>query len=153
MVPYDPELAKARIAQLKQNLADTKAAQTPEAIAQHAKVMADAQQDAHLITDLEQQMEAAHEIERAEIRDLEKNQDVTPEKKLQTDEEIELARRDKILAEDVQIKNIMEMKTKNDVEAYMLQEFGEGIDRNMNVSQLKNFALNKRTERLFEFEG
>lgn len=153
MVIYDPELAKSRIEALNQRLADEKAQQTPEAIAEHQKAMADAQQDAHIITDLEQQLERSREIERAEIENLEKGQDIKPEEKIMSDQDIELERRDKILATDPHIKNIMGMTSKNQVEAYVLQEFGEDLDRRKSLGDLKNYALKKRTDRLFEFEG
>lgn len=140
MVDYDPITAQKRIEALKaQKMASDEnpapPAITPEMLAQSQE-----------LTALENEMNA--EVEAEETA---KNEDIQTKKRVLSDEELEAEAREKTLQEDAQILAINGMKKKNQVEEFLLREFGVELDpENMTLKEMKEEAIRLRTTRLFE---
>ena len=148
MVPYDPAIAKARIAQLKRELEDRQP--NPVDIEAQQAVLSQLKQDAKEMTELENQLNDLEEKDRQEAeRDLAPDQEVEKQQPL-TEEEIQEKHRKKTIEKDDQIISIMAMRSRNQIEEYMLREFGREIDRSRPFQELKDEALKAREERIFE---
>lgn len=150
MVPFDAETAKRRIAALKQmKAAARKKNADPEEQARIAIEMKEAKALAEELTELENQVDGLAEASAAEDKTV-KDAKTPPPKAQKSEAEIEAARRNDIIAKDSHINKVMSMKKKSDVEAYLLTEYGEEISPDETLANMKNVAINLRTERLFE---
>jgi len=154
MQQYDPDLAKPRIAALQKRLAESKARSTaiPE---EHRDALAQAQKDAKTITELETAIDAQETAERRALEDFDSHQalEVSQESRLQSESQAEVERKDELVKEDPQIKKIMGFKKEGTIEAYLLENFGECPEiEGMNLQQIKNFAIQKRQDQLFEID-
>lgn len=154
MVPFDQDQAKIRIDAAKKNLADLKKLRGPEAQAIHTEAMLKARETSDTLTKLEREIEdETAAIEADGKKGIDDSGDIKTKNRILTDEEIELERKDAIIAKDPHILNIMSMKSKKEVRAYLLAEFGEDPGEEAKYDVLKNIAIGKRTDRLFEFNG
>lgn len=149
MVEYDPEVAKIRIGMLKEKIAKKQTELDAMNIEGDEKAL-EMREQAKELTDLE---EAEKQIEKEEERAVAKaSGEETLEKDLPkyTDEEIAAIQRSEIIEKDPQIIQIRAFTTKNEVEGYVLEEFGTDIDRKLELNDLKQMAELMRAQRLFE---
>jgi len=142
MVEYDPGIAKIRIEALKKIVEEkrSKVESSEETEKRNAEAVGLAKQSAEL-TSLEN-----------ELRDsqLKATGYVDPEKKTSTPDEMLVQKRSKIIADDPEIKKIQNWRTKNQAEEYMLVNFGETVNRESTMDELKTIAMTARTLRIFE---
>ena len=141
MVPHDTESAQRRIEALKRRVEDMDSAPQEQSITKE-----DLDQ-AKEIADLENILDKPDETED------EGNEEITPERKFQTDEEIEEEEKNKRIAEDPDIIKINKMRKKAQVEEYLLVEFGEEVSSSdLKLDDMKRIAVDFRINRLFENE-
>uniref|UniRef100_A0A6M3XRZ2 Uncharacterized protein n=1 Tax=viral metagenome TaxID=1070528 RepID=A0A6M3XRZ2_9ZZZZ len=155
MVPYDEETARIRMEQLQRRLAEIKArkeagekvtAGNPNiTMIEQAKELANLETEVERLENEERVADEAKAMEEA----LGKG-DVKAEGKTLTAEEIEAEAKEKKIETDPQVRAIRAMDSTDDIEAYMLQEFGENIDKRRSLKSLKEYAEMKRIDRMFE---
>ena len=150
MVPYDENAAKTRIKAIKNMLEQRKPnilqgeAQSKEA----AAIKADAME----LTSLENQLEAVENAEQKAIEDSalpEGGRDITVERPLTTEEAAAQDRQD-ILDKDPKYIKATGMRSRNEVEEYMLLEFGQEIEISRPFKDLKEYAVEQTVKRILE---
>ncbi len=146
MVPYDPEVAKIRITQIKEALA---ASQKEENLEEMKKAAEEISSTAKELTELEKKAEEAIKEEEAKIAS-ESGQEIQPGARIETDEETPEQAAKRKIDEDPQIMKIRGMTRKAQVEEYMLMEFGTPIDTSKTLAELKQFAEQARIQRMAE---
>ena len=148
MVPYDPDVAQARIEALKNIVKDREASlPSPEDVVKHTKEVQGAARLARELTDLENRaFSDAPEREKGADEALPSNQ--PPGKSA---EEVAAEERQKRIDADPHIQELAGMTTKKPLIDYMAREFGQTVDeKGKNVEALRNMATNMRIERIFE---
>ena len=147
MVPHDETQAKARIAALKTILEGRQpdAAANKIAVEEAFKAKTTAQELAGLETTMEKHEDAAEKKieEEGGGKKLNDQTPVTPE---QTAKQL---RQDR-LENDPKYNNVMAMKSKNQVEEYMLLEFGQEIEASRPFKDLKAYAVEQTIKRILE---
>jgi hypothetical protein len=148
MVPYDPDLAAARIQVLKDIIAQRKAADTvdPEIQAKHVTNVKAAQELASELNALEEQAfgdgsEKEKKVETATAPDA-----PGPNAEEQAEKE-----RQATIEADPHVKEIHAMAKPKQVIDYLKREFGVVVDeKGKSLEALKNMAINQRIDRIFE---
>lgn len=137
MVEYDPELAQKRLEAAKRRLEELESKPPEKPVVNKA--------------DMETSKELA-EVEN-KIEKIERQKALPPNAKEQenkTSEQKEEEERQAIINNDPEIKKILTMKDKDEIEAYVLLEYGEDLDKRKDLDKLKARAIELRTDRLFE---
>jgi len=147
MVALDIESAEARIKAIKTFLEE--GGMDAQSRAEYSERLTKAHEVAKELTRMEVDMEAARaRKEAASLPPSEKDQ---PDQ--QTTEEQAEERRQQILEKDPTAKRIAAMPHKKAVREFMMIEFGEEIDTEPKLDELKAMALDRYSKRLFEAEG
>ena len=150
MVPYDSDQAKARIVALKNMLEHRK-----PTIAEGTAVSKEAEAikvEAAELAGLEKQLEATEAAEEKAIEDAalppgsKKLNDDTPIKPEDTAEIFT----QETLSKDPKYQKACGMKSRNEVEEYMLVEFGQEIDISRPFKDLKEYAIQQTRKRILE---
>lgn len=158
MVPLEAQSAEKRIQALQQKLAEQQTRiESMRAPDGSIKQDEDAMQAAELakrLTELEAQSAALDKQEREVMEGITDEDAATnlKEKLSNTvsEEEIAEAQKKEAMDNDPEIMEIRGMRTKNQVEEYVLREYGEEIDRRKTVPELKAYAEGLRWERMQE---
>ena len=135
MVEHDPEIAGIRIAALKQQIADAKAAPTIETELTE-EVMTDAMEIASLEAELQDTRDIKAGIVPEHIE--EKNED-----------ELDAEERQSIIIKDAEIIKIKEM-TKKQLGSYAEVGYGEKLDQRESLSDLCEQVMELRIPEIFE---
>lgn len=149
MVPYDDAQAKARIKAIKTMLEKREpdlaagVIESEEAVAIKATAME--------LSGLESTLQAVENdekkaIEEAALPDGKKLNDETP---VTSEEIVEQARQER-LDKDPKYKKATGLKSRNEVEEYMLLEFGQEIEISRPFKDLKAYAVEKTVNRILE---
>ncbi|HDG97983.1 MAG TPA: hypothetical protein ENG73_07425 [Desulfobacterales bacterium] len=155
MVPLEIDTAKRRIDAMKKAIEEKKAriAALKENATLGNDMANEAKEVAAKLAELEKQME---ELDKTEQRLMEGNfaeeEELTPQAKLETEDDILSAQRKQRIDQDPQIQEIRAMTNKNQVEEYMLREYGIEINRRKTMAELKAEAEEARIQRIFENE-
>lgn len=158
MQPYDPELADLRIDSLKRRLESLnkdKEERDHDKDSEFAKAMEQAQQKSKALAELEEAIERA---ERRRMEDFDttqkadKGDDIKTENKIEAEFETKMRERDRIITNDPHIKKLTAMRKIAEVEGYLLENYAHEITEKMNLQQIKNLAIQMRTDQLFELE-
>lgn len=149
MVPFDEKQARARIAAMREML--EKRTPTMSEVKTQAEDAAQVKAAAMELTNLENMVEAEEKaeekaIEDAALPDGKKLDDQEPV----TSEEATAAQRQSILDQDPKYKRVTAFRSRNEVEQFMILEFGEEIDVSLPFKTLKDYALEKMTRRILE---
>lgn len=155
---FDPVKAKRRIEQVTKDIASRAPRElTPE---QTAAFEAQAKENIRLaaeITAEENKQAAIDEANEVElIPEADQGEDVTPDNESDqfpadaTEAEIQVIVRQRRIDGDPQVARIRSMRSKNQVEQYLLGEFGEDVEDSMSLKDLKVLAEDFRVERMFE---
>lgn len=150
MVPYDSAQAKARIGAIKTMLLKRQPnlAEGEIVAAEAAQIKAEAME----LTGLEATLEANEGAEAKAIEDaalpndakkLNDQEPVTPEKAA------EQLKQD-MLDDDPKYQKAMSLRSRNDVEEYMLLEFGQEIEISRPFKDLKAYAIEQTAKRILE---
>uniref|UniRef100_A0A6M3XWA3 Uncharacterized protein n=1 Tax=viral metagenome TaxID=1070528 RepID=A0A6M3XWA3_9ZZZZ len=153
MIPYNEETARIRMEQLQKRLAEIKArkeagekgtAGNPNiTMIEQAKELASLETEVERLENEERVADEAKAMEEA-------TGTVKAEGKAMTNEDIVAEAREKKIEADPQVRAIRAMANTDDVESYMLSEFGENIDKRRALKALKDYAEMKRIDRMFE---
>ncbi len=149
MVDYDPDVAKIRIGMLKKKIAD-KQIELDAMDLDGGEEALKMREQAKELTDLE---EAEKHIEKAEEVAVAKaagEETLAADLPKYTDEEIAAIQRNETIEKDPHIIKIRAFTNKNEVEGYVLEEFGTDIDRALDLNDLKQMAELMRAQRIFE---
>jgi len=138
MTEYDPDIAKKRLEAAKKRLEELEDAPVIPSV------------DKKALDESAELAEVENKIKETETKQAAKSAGAKEKEKPKTPEQIEAERRQEIIDKDPDIIKIKAMVDKKDVEDYVLQEFGEDIDRRHDLDDLKDRAIHLRTERLFE---
>lgn len=156
MVPLELDTAKKRIEAMQRAIEEKQAriAALRENASLGNQVADEAKMIAQKLAELESQFE---QLEKTEEKLLtgqpdEQETDLKPNSKLETEDEILMAERKRRIDEDPEIQRIRAMTTKNQIEEYMLREYGIEIDRKKTMAELKAAAEEARIGRIFEDE-
>jgi len=150
MVPYDAEQAKNRIAAIKQMLVNRQP--NPEDFDASAEEAALVKASAMELAGLEAKLE---NVEKAEEKAIEEAALPDDAKKLNDQEPItneqaaEQLKQD-MLNDDPKYQKALSLKSRNEVEEYMLLEFGQEIEISRPFKDLKAYALEKTVNRILE---
>jgi len=155
---FDPVKAKRRIEQVTKDIASRAPRElTPE---QTAAFEAQAKENIRLaaeITAEENKQAAIDEANEVElIPEADQGEDVTPDNESDqfpadaTEAEIQVIVRQRRIDGDPQVARIRSMRSKNQVEQYLLGEFGEDVEDSMSLKDLKVLAEDFRVDRMFE---
>lgn len=149
MVPYDENAAKTRIEAIKNILEH----RTPNLLEGEAlsKEAAAIKADAMELTGLEAQLEALENadqkaIDDAVLTDGKKLNDETPVTSEEVAEQVIQERLDK----DPKYRKVTAFKSRNEVEQYMLLEFGQEINITRPFKDLKAYAVEQTAKRILE---
>ena len=154
MTEINLETANTRIQALKAQMAE--ATVTPEEIAKRKQEASKLTQVSEEIARLERE---AEEVRKAQVDKAEKellgDQKFNPDDLVKTKEpltkvEEEEDRKSKILANDQEFNKVLAMREKKEVLDYLAASFGITEDPKKTLPLLKNIALEKRKERVFE---
>lgn len=154
MTEIDLESANTRIEALKAQMAQ--ATVSPEQVAKRKEEAAKLTQVSGEIARLEKEAEEARaaQVEKAEAELLgeqaPKPNDLVKPKEHMTKEMEEEDRKSKILANDDEYNKILAMREKKEVLDYLAAGYGITEDVKKTLQVLKNIALEKRSERVFE---
>jgi len=150
MVPYDSDQAKARIAALK-NMLEHRKPTTAEGSAV-SKEAEEIKREAAELASLEKQVEASEVAEEKAIEDASlppgsrRLDDDSPIKPEETAENFT----QETLSKDPKYQKACGMKSRNEVEEYMLVEFGQEIDISQPFKDLKEYAIQQTRKRILE---
>lgn len=150
MVPYDAEQAKNRIAAIKTMLLKRQPdiAEGESVAAEAAQIKAEAME----LTGLEATLEANESAEVKAIEDAtlpEEGKRLSDETPLTTKQAAEKLKQE-TLGEDPKYKKAMGLKSRNEVEEYMLLEFGQEIEISRPFKDLKAYAIEQTAKRILE---
>lgn len=152
MVVYDEDTATIRIEQLKRRIAEmgerkknrgTSGVNTNKAMIDQAIELSRLESQVEQLEDEERVTDEADALAEAKG-------EIKTEGKTLTAEDIAEEERQKKIDSDVQVRKIRAMTDKDDIEAYMLEAFGENIDRRRSTESLKEYAEDKRIDLMFE---
>ena len=144
MVPYNTEQATSRIAAIKTMLANR--VPTPGEIDSSTQEAAAVKAAAMELTGLEAKLEAGEAAEEKAIAD---EQDISQARLLTTEEATEKLKQDTLEA-DPKYQKAIALKSRNEVEQYMLLEFGQEIEISRPFKDLKDYAIEKTAKRILE---
>ena len=150
MVPYDAEQAKNRIAAIKTMLLNRQP--TPEEANASSEEAALVKASAMELAGLEAKLE---NVEKAEEKAIEEtalpdgDKVITDEQPITTEQAAEQLKQDR-LNDDPKYKKVMGFKSRNEVEEYMLLEFGQEIEISRPFKDLKAYAVEKTANRIIE---
>jgi len=158
MVPYDPEVAKARIAQMKQDTEARRAAKKGPKVAPSEgpslKEMRENRAIASELTDLENQAGAEREADLKAIEDEGKSEKEKARDKVtfdgKTAEEVKELTEEKVVNNDPKIQKIGNYKQKKQLKQFVLIEFGIELDDTKPLKVLKDEAVAMQKARIFE---
>ena len=150
MVPYEAEQAKSRIAAIKTMLLNRQP--SPEEADASAEEAALVKASAMELSGLEAKLESVEKAEEKAIDDQALSDidtvidDERPVISEQTEEQLMQDRLDA----DPKYSKAMAFKSKNQVEEYMLLEFGQEIEVSRPFKDLKAYAVEQTTKRILE---
>ena len=149
MVPFDEKQARARIEALRSMI--QKRSPTLSEVKNQAEDAAQVKAAAMELTDLENKVESMEEAEAKAIEDaaLPEGKKLNDEEPV-TAEEATAAQRQSILDQDPKYKKVCAFRSRNEVEQFMILEFGEEIDVSLPFKTLKDYALEKMSRRILE---
>ena len=150
MVPYDAAQAKARIGAIKTMLLKRQPdlAEGESVAAEAAQIKAEAME----LTGLEATLEATESAEEKAIEDAglpEEGKKLNDETPVTSEEVAEQVKQDR-LNDDPKYQKAMGLRSKNDVEEYMLLEFGQEIEISRPFKDLKAYAVAQTVNRILE---
>ena len=150
MVPYDENEAKTRIHAIKNILASRESDPVEGAVmSKKAEAVKAAAME---LTGLEATLEANERAEEKAIEDAglpEKGKKLNDETPVTSEEVAEQVKQDR-LDQDPKYKKAVSLKSKNDVEEYMLLEFGQEIEISRPFKALKAYAVAQTAIRILE---
>ena len=150
MVPYDAEQAKNRIAAIKTMLLNREP--NPEEADASAEEAALVKASAMELAGLEAKLENVKNAEEKAIEDAalpDGGKAITDEQPITTEQAAEQLKQD-MLNDDPKYKRAMAMKSRNEVEEYMLLEFGQEIEISRPFKDLKQYAIDQTAKRILE---
>lgn len=149
MVPFEEKNARARIEAMKNVIASRQP--TLSEVKSQAEDAAQAKAAAMELTGLENQLNDEQEAEQKAIDDaaLPDGKKLNDEEPV-TAEEAAAAQRQSILDEDPKYKKVKAFKSRNQIEEYMLLEFGQEINIDRAFKDLKQYALDCTSKRILE---
>ena len=149
MIPYDDAQAKARIAAIKSML-EKREPNLEQGVLQSKEagaIKATAMELSGLEATLDAREKADEKaIEEAALPDGKKLNDETP---VTSEEVAEQVKQDR-LDQDPKYKKATSLKSRNEVEEYMLLEFGQEIEISRPFKDLKAYAIEKTAKRILE---
>ena len=150
MVPYDAEQAKNRIAAIKTMLLNRQP--SPEDADASAEEAALIKASAMELSGLEAKLETVEKAEEKAIEDAALPDDakkLNDQEPITTEQAAEQIKQDR-LNDDPKYKKVIAFKSKNEVEEYMLLEFGQEIEISRPFKDLKAYAIEKTAKRILE---
>ena len=150
MVPYEAEQAKNRIAAIKTMLLNRQpSAEEADASAEEAALV---KASAMELAGLEAKLESVEKAEEKAIDDqaLSDVESVIDDEKPVISEQTEEQLKQSRLDGDPKYSNVMAFKSKNQVEEYMLLEFGQEIEVSRPFKDLKAYAAEQTAKRILE---
>lgn len=150
MVPYDAEQAKTRIAAIKQMLLNRQP--TPEEADASAEEAALVKASAMELAGLEAKLETVENAEEKAIEDAalpDDDKKLNDQSPITTEQAAEQIKQDR-LNDDPKYQKATGLRSKNDVEEYMLLEFGQEIEISRPFKDLKAYAVKKTADRILE---
>lgn len=149
MVPFDAAQAKTRIDAMKNML--SRKVPTADALSVQAEAARAAKASSMELTELENKVDAENIAEEKAIEDaaLPDGKKLNEQTELTGAEAIE-AQRQSVLDQDPKYQGVMGFKSRNQVEQYMILEFGEEIDVSLPFKDLKGYAIKKTSDRILE---
>lgn len=149
MVPFDAAQAKVRIDAMKNML--SRKVPTADALSVQAEAARKAKASSMELTELENKVDAENVAAEKAIEDaaLPDGKKLSEQTEMTGAETIE-AQRQSVLDQDPKYQNVMGFKSRNQVEQYMILEFGQEIDVSLPFKDLKQYAINKTSDRILE---
>jgi len=150
MVPYDAEQAKNRIAAIKTMLLNRQP--TPEEADASAEEAVLVKASAMELAGLESKLENVEKAEEKAIEDAalpDDAKDLNDQSPITTEQAEKQVKQDR-LDQDPKYKKVTGFKSRNEVEEYMLLEFGQEIEISRPFKDLKAYAIEKTEKRILE---
>lgn len=149
MVPFNNEQAKVRIDAMKNML--LRKVPTVDEVSRQVEDARKAKANSMELTNLENKMDAEKVAEEKAIEDaaLPDGKKLNEETEV-TGAEVVAAQRQSVLDQDPKYQNVTGFKSRNQVEQYMILEFGEEIDVSLPFKELKDYAVQKTSDRILE---
>lgn len=148
MEDYEPEVAEKRIRALQTRLAELQERKAG-ALAIDVEAVQKMQNDSHTIAQLERQIRAEENALKAGTEEEESETLKKDEAPKNEAEILEKERQERIEA-DVTVQRIKKMRTKAEVQEFMLIEFATELDPEMSLKDMKDKAVEAQVGRIFE---